>query len=477
MNIEELVKELIEAVEEPVKAVKELIEAVEEPVKAVEEPVKAVEEPVKAVEEPVKAVEEPVKAVEEPVKVVEEPVKVVEEPVKVVEEPVKVVEEPVKVVEEPVKVVEEPVKVVEEPVKNTIPKIIHQLWIGPYPMPSNLMKTWKNKNPDYEYILWNESEIKKRGFQFKCYKKIFNMKEICGKADIMRWEILCKYGGIFIDADSICIEPLDDSIINNTAFASYENEKNRGTLVANGTMGFIPNHPLCIDAIKNILTNNINNKAWITVGPGLLTKLIESGKYSDIKIYPSYYFIPIHYEGLTYLGHRKVYAHQEWGSTRKIYNKMNSLILPNILKEPELYVSIIIDNYNIEINSIKSCLNSIIDQSGHFGIELVFINNGSDENNTLLIEKFLNEIQNKVRFFKIIYIRFYIKLDTSIEICKKFCTNKLIFEIQPTEILNENKIFLNINNSNNSNNSPKISNFKSFVNNKNILRSLFRFRK
>ena len=44
----------------------------------------------------------------------------------------------------------------------TIPKIIHQLWIGPKPRPYKFMKTWEDKHPDYEYILWNEEEIKKR---------------------------------------------------------------------------------------------------------------------------------------------------------------------------------------------------------------------------------------------------------------------------------------------------------------------------
>ena len=37
-----------------------------------------------------------------------------------------------------------------------IPKIIHQIWIGPKPAPTNLMNSWKNKHPDFEYILWNE---------------------------------------------------------------------------------------------------------------------------------------------------------------------------------------------------------------------------------------------------------------------------------------------------------------------------------
>ena len=43
-----------------------------------------------------------------------------------------------------------------------IPKIIHQLWIGDKPSPTTFMDTWRDKNPDFEYIRWNEQEIKER---------------------------------------------------------------------------------------------------------------------------------------------------------------------------------------------------------------------------------------------------------------------------------------------------------------------------
>ena len=96
-----------------------------------------------------------------------------------------------------------------------IPKIIHQLWIGPKPAPTNHMDTWKNKNPDFEYIRWNESELIARNMTIECQSRVDEMVEINGKADIIRWEILYKYGGVFLDADSICIEPIDDTLIPN----------------------------------------------------------------------------------------------------------------------------------------------------------------------------------------------------------------------------------------------------------------------
>ena len=83
-----------------------------------------------------------------------------------------------------------------------IPRILHQMWIGDKAKcPSNLMKSWKILNPSFEYIFWNEEEIIHRKMKFECEKQIKDIIEINGKCDIMRWEILYKYGGVFIDTD------------------------------------------------------------------------------------------------------------------------------------------------------------------------------------------------------------------------------------------------------------------------------------
>ena len=62
-----------------------------------------------------------------------------------------------------------------------IPKILHQIWIGPKERPSKFMDSWHTNNPDFEYIFWNEEEIKKRNFKFKCQQKIDEIEEILEK--------------------------------------------------------------------------------------------------------------------------------------------------------------------------------------------------------------------------------------------------------------------------------------------------------
>lgn len=327
-----------------------------------------------------------------------------------------------------------------------IPKIIHQLWIGNQSLkPANLMKTWADKHPDYEYIFWNEKEIVRRDMKFMSIGKIKNMTEICGKADIIRWEILYKYGGVFIDADSICIESLNDEMLKDIGFAGYENEELKGNLVSNGTMGFVPNHQLCLDAIRWIISNDINDtKAWISTGPRLLTNLIESGKYPGIKIYPSYYFLPIHHSGKAYTGHRKVFAHQAWGSTNKNYRGMNSMELPQICKEPTSYISLLVSNNNADIKGVEASLNSFLDQPGYFGIELVYINNGSDKEYTEALEKLLDEVKAASRFFRLIYKKFDTFVEDVVPIGKTICTTNVIMEIEPNTIIPENGISIEL---------------------------------
>ena len=42
-----------------------------------------------------------------------------------------------------------------------IPKIIHQIWFGNQDnRPKEIMEKWKTMNPDWEYFLWTEDDIK-----------------------------------------------------------------------------------------------------------------------------------------------------------------------------------------------------------------------------------------------------------------------------------------------------------------------------
>jgi hypothetical protein len=334
----------------------------------------------------------------------------------------------------------------------SIPKIIHQLWIGHKPAPITLMNTWKNKHPDFEYIFWNEIEFENRGMKFKCQDKIDSIEEINGKADIIRWEILYKYGGIFIDADSICIEPFDDEIISKKCFAGWEQEEVRKGLIATGTMGFPKKHPLVKSAIKWIQNNEVsqlkaNLMAWQSVGPGLLTRMYNTNEFNDLHIFPSYTFLPIHLTGLEYNAHGKIYAYQAWGSTKQSYDTMNSLQLPPQFNKPLISVSILVSSYNTKTVHIQECLNSIKNQIGLFNIELVWVNDGSDKLSTLLLKKCLDNFERTTRFTTIVYH----ENDTnkgigySLNLGINLCSNEIIIKMDSDDIMFNDRILKQFN--------------------------------
>jgi hypothetical protein len=353
-----------------------------------------------------------------------------------------------------------------------IPKIIHQLWIGDKPAPITLMNTWKDKHPDFEYIMWNENEMIKRNFQSQLNNKINEIEEICGKADILRWEILYKYGGIFIDADSFCIEPIDKLLELNKSFTIYENEIVRGvnwcnnnpmyddvlarthSLIAIGAMAFSPNHEIpkmAIEWIKNneVSFKKVGKRPWRVTGPGLLTRIYYSKKWDDMIILPSYYFLPIHATGTTYHGHGKVYSHQEWGSTHNTYDIMNTLSLPSILLPPDSNnsVSILITSYNTNIEYIQDCLDSIKNQTGHFNIEVVWIDDGSELANSIELKKKLDDFISSTRFTTLIYHKneTNMKLPASLNIGLLLCNNEIIIRMDSDDIMAPNRIDIQFN--------------------------------
>lgn len=207
-----------------------------------------------------------------------------------------------------------------------IPKIIHQIWLGDQSKrPVEMMETWKEKNPTWEYRFWCEDNIPK----LKNQAQFDAMNELAGKADILRYELLYNYGGFFIDADSVCVNSLDDFFTENKAFCCWENEKIREGLMSNGYFATEKHSPLAERLVARIGTYPVeevaklpNLTAWQVVGPVLLTNTVASMPDCGMNVYPSHYFIPRHYTGLQYEGTDKIYAEQYWGSTETINGKM-----------------------------------------------------------------------------------------------------------------------------------------------------------
>jgi mannosyltransferase OCH1-like enzyme len=338
-----------------------------------------------------------------------------------------------------------------------IPKIIHQLWIGKKPAPTKFMNTWRDAHVPlgWEYRLWNEAEIVHNVDIGRYARRVNSIEEINGKADVFRWIILQKYGGVFVDADSICIEPFDSHILADgvDAFAGWEQEQVRKGLAATGTMGFTPSHPIVNSALEWIARNPISNRdtgnrAWFTVGPGLLTRICQMYDFKNITMYPSHYFLPFHYSGIKYEGHEKIYAYQEWGSTKQNYDVMNQVELPIILSKssPREKVSILMSSLNSKQSYLNECITSIKRQTGNFDIQLVIVNDGSDEEHTKILHDSCHLFEMTSRFctVKLIENETNMGLGYSLNIGVQQCDNEIILRMDTDDIMYDDRIIKQI---------------------------------
>ena len=90
-----------------------------------------------------------------------------------------------------------------------IPKIIHQIWLGsPFPeVYRNYQQSWLANHPDWEYYLWTDADIAALGLENReFYDTSNNYGE---RSDIARYEILYRFGGVYVDVDYECLKPLD----------------------------------------------------------------------------------------------------------------------------------------------------------------------------------------------------------------------------------------------------------------------------
>ncbi len=195
-----------------------------------------------------------------------------------------------------------------------IPKIIHQIWIGPKSPPIKFMKQWENDYikmyPDFKYIFWNEDKIEKDLKWPKVIKQAYDKETTYfGKSDIARLLILNQYGGIYIDSDSIWVnnKNLDDLITQaynekTNIFAGIE--PGEGGRIANGVIGSSINNKsllFVIDCLQKICENydELRSKTpvWQLTGPVLVNKAVVE-KY-PFTVLPEKIFYPYRWHNLT----------------------------------------------------------------------------------------------------------------------------------------------------------------------------------
>ena len=174
-----------------------------------------------------------------------------------------------------------------------IPKIVHQIWIGPNKKPDLWTSSWENKlREDWTYKLWDDDTIKELNlYNDDLYN---NETDYACKADILRYEILYKYGGVYIDADMYLLNDHFFNFIENNEndfLIAHEPNKN---LIANSFIASTPNHHIMKIIIQECRRKYIQFRTkyppYQVTGPYLITPILH---HFNINPLPSILFYPL----------------------------------------------------------------------------------------------------------------------------------------------------------------------------------------
>ncbi|NDD58239.1 MAG: hypothetical protein EBZ47_03170 [Chlamydiae bacterium] len=150
-----------------------------------------------------------------------------------------------------------------------IPKVLHYIWLGPKPFPSSsyvLVKSWLDNHPGWKVKFWTDETHRSppdvrmekhfipevfSPFLSSFLDKTDNFGE---KSDLLRYEILYREGGIYVDHDIECFNAFDALVDSVDFFAALEPpHKNDGietrVFPCNALIGARPQHPIFLKTI------------------------------------------------------------------------------------------------------------------------------------------------------------------------------------------------------------------------------------
>lgn len=171
-----------------------------------------------------------------------------------------------------------------------IQKIIYQTW-KTKTLPEEIIRGIEymmKLNPEFTHCLYNDEEMHsfiKNNYDTDIQKAYESLNIGAAKADLWRYLILFKYGGVYLDIDSLIINNLKNLIVDdNHAIISRERNPNK---FVQWMLIYPPKHPILEICIKKCLWNikkkSSNNILELT-GPIPYTLSVIQ-HFKDSKIY------------------------------------------------------------------------------------------------------------------------------------------------------------------------------------------------
>lgn len=183
-------------------------------------------------------------------------------------------------------------------ITDVIPRIIHRIWLDE-PMPETFIgygRRWAQLHPSFELVTWSSSHdlpplINQELFDQA--QQIIPRDWVRFRADVVRLELLHRFGGLYVDTDVEPARPVDTLLGGVACLAGRSPQHIAGVHpITNAVMAAIPQHPFvraCIDGLPAAVEAFAGRSLAQMAGPWHLTRTYDAGDWPDVTIIDGLY--------------------------------------------------------------------------------------------------------------------------------------------------------------------------------------------
>jgi len=144
-------------------------------------------------------------------------------------------------------------------------------------------ESWGRHHPGWEMRLWTEESLPTDLVRKEAYERLRKPAE---RADIIRLEVLLRFGGVYVDTDFECLRSIGP-LLEGVDFCTVAIKPGR---VSNTLIGARPGHPILERAVREVRPRTEYGLDKSATGPLFFNKLIR--QYPEVTIFPTEYFYP-----------------------------------------------------------------------------------------------------------------------------------------------------------------------------------------
>lgn len=178
-----------------------------------------------------------------------------------------------------------------------IPRTLHRVWLDE-PVPELYERWWERfgeLHPGWELRTWASSEELSWMQNWDLFRAFPARKKqtYAFRADVARYEILARHGGVYVDTDCEPLRPLDGLLAEGSPFVAWCSDEELDPSV----LGSPPGHPAIlavVDALGSV-SSSASSPPGAT-GPRFLTGLWRARP--DVRRLPPISFFPFHWRAM-----------------------------------------------------------------------------------------------------------------------------------------------------------------------------------